>query len=43
MKECLYKQYDNDFVPNLSFIDVMMFNGKTQINNLLGKFELIGE
>jgi hypothetical protein len=30
-----YKQYDNDFIPFLSIVDVMMFNSKEGINELL--------
>lgn len=36
-----YKQYDNEFVPNLSIIDVMMFNSKKEIKEMLNKYELI--
>ena len=40
-KEVVYKQFDNEFIPNLSIIDVMMFNSLEQIKELLNKFELI--
>jgi len=36
-----YKQSINEFVPFLSIIDVMMFNSKREISNLLKKYELI--
>jgi len=36
-----YKQYRNDFVPHLSIIDVLMFNSKDEVNDLLGKYALI--
>ncbi|MCU0473983.1 MAG: WbqC family protein [Bacteroidales bacterium] len=36
-----YKQFNSDFVPFLSIIDVMMFNNKNDIRNLLNKYELI--
>jgi len=36
-----YKQFDNPFVPNLSIIDVMMFNSKETINKMLDYYELI--
>lgn len=36
-----YQQHGTDFVPNLSMIDVLMFNSKIQINNLLDKYKLI--
>jgi hypothetical protein len=36
-----YKQFNNDFVPDLSIIDVMMFNSKEKIKELLNHYELI--
>ena len=36
-----YKQFKNKFVPWLSIIDVMMFNSKEEINEMLNKYELI--
>lgn len=36
-----YKQFKNDFVPNLSFLDVLMFNSKEEIKNMLNKYMLI--
>lgn len=36
-----YKQFKNEFVPNLSIIDVMMFNDKKELQNLLRMYELI--
>ena len=38
-----YKQYNNEFVPNLSFIDVLMFNDKGKVHEMLGNYELITE
>ena len=35
-----YKQFKNKFVPYLSIIDIIMFNDKQQIENLLKKYEL---
>jgi hypothetical protein len=35
-----YQQLDNEFVPNLSIIDVMMFCSKEQIADLLQRFDL---
>ena len=35
-----YNQFRNNFVPYLSIIDIMMFNNKQQIENLLKKYEL---
>jgi hypothetical protein len=40
-KEIIYKQFKNLFVPNLSIIDVMMFNNKEEIDKLLDQFNLI--
>ena len=37
----VYKQYDNAFVPGLSIIDVMMFNSKDRIQELLNQYELL--
>jgi len=36
-----YKQYENEFVPNLSIIDVMMFNSPQQIKEMLNQYKLI--
>lgn len=36
-----YRQFDNEFVSNLSIIDIMMFNNKEDINELLKGFELV--
>lgn len=36
-----YKQYDNEFVPNLSIIDVMMFNSSDEVKKMLNMYELI--
>ena len=36
-----YPQFKNDFVPNLSIIDVMMFNSKDEIKEMLTKYSLI--
>lgn len=35
-----YHQFDNEFVPWLSIIDVMMFNSTEEIKEMLNKFEL---
>lgn len=37
----IYKQFNNTFVSNLSIIDVMMFNNKTECKDLLLKFTLV--
>lgn len=36
-----YNQLGSTFVPNLSIVDVMMFNSKDEISELLEKYELI--
>ncbi len=36
-----YKQYDNEFVPNLSIIDVMMFNSKEETKKMLDQYTLV--
>ena len=36
-----YKQFDNNFVPNLSIIDVMMFNSPEEIKRLLNEYVFI--
>lgn len=36
-----YKQFDNEFVPWLSIIDIMMFNNKEEIKEMLKRFELV--
>jgi hypothetical protein len=36
-----YKQFNNQFVPNLSILDVLMFNSVEDINRMLDNFELI--
>ena len=36
-----YKQYKNQFVQNLSIIDVMMFNSKEEIREMLTQFKLV--
>jgi len=41
VKDITYKQYKNSFVPNLSIIDVMMFNDKETIKGYLKEYELI--
>lgn len=38
--QIIYKQFNNEFVPWLSIIDVMMFNSKKEIKEMLYKYEL---
>lgn len=39
--EINYKQFDNKFVPWLSIIDVMMFNSKIEIQNMLKEYRIL--
>lgn len=39
--EIVYQQNTAEFVPNLSIIDVMMFNGPGKINEMLDGYELL--
>ena len=41
MKEIKYKQFNNEFVPNLSIIDVLMFNSPEKIREMLDDYQLI--
>ena len=41
MNDIKYKQFNNDFVPNLSIIDVMMFNSPIDIKKMLNEYNLI--
>jgi hypothetical protein len=36
-----YKQFENDFVPWLSIIDVLMFNSPEEIQSMLNKYDLV--
>lgn len=38
-----YKQFENEFQPNLSIIDVMMFNPKNKVKEYLESYMLIDE
>lgn len=40
-KAVAYRQFGNEFTPNLSIIDVMMFNDKAQCARLLEEYELV--
>ena len=39
-KEIYYEQFGSEFVPNLSIIDVMMFNSREDIELMLGNYQL---
>ena len=36
-----YKQFDNDFVSGLSIIDVLMFNSKEEVIEMINQYELL--
>lgn len=36
-----YRQFSSTFIPGLSIVDIMMFNSVTEINRMLGNYELI--
>jgi hypothetical protein len=36
-----YPQFNNEFIANLSMIDVLMFNSPSQIKEYLSRFELV--
>jgi len=36
-----YRQYDNPFVPSLSIVDVMMFNSREAVRDMLGEYDLV--
>ena len=40
-KEVEYKQFNDKFIPNLSIIDVMMFNSKEKVKEYLYLYDLI--
>ncbi len=40
MREVSYKQFKGEFVPNLSIIDVMMFNSQEECQKLLLEYDL---
>ncbi len=40
-KYIIYKQYDNEFVPWISILDVLMFNSIEKVNEMLDQYELI--
>jgi hypothetical protein len=40
-KDITYKQFNNEFIPNLSIIDMLMFNSPDEVKEMLKKYELI--
>ncbi len=41
VQDVVYEQYTEDFISNLSIIDVMMFNSKQRVKDLLNQYSLI--
>ena len=41
MHEIKYRQHGNDFVPNLSIIDVLMFNSQAELQKMLQRYSLV--
>ncbi len=39
--EMRYRQFENEFQPSLSIIDVLMFNSRTQVKEMLHNFTLV--
>ena len=42
MNSIEYPQFGGEFVPNLSIVDVLMFNGREKTIQLLNEFTLEG-
>jgi hypothetical protein len=40
-KTIKYKQFNDEFIPFLSIIDILMFNDKSEISGYLNEFELL--
>ena len=40
-KPIVYTQFDNDFSPWLSIIDVLMFNSVSEVNKMINQYELV--
>ena len=40
-KEIVYEQFNNEFVPWLSILDILMFNDKDKIKSMLTNYEVI--
>jgi len=36
-----YNQFKNEFIPYLSIIDILMFNSKNEIKEMLKRYELV--
>lgn len=40
MNQIRYQQFSNEFMPNLSIIDLLMFNSAEETQQLLDEYEL---
>jgi hypothetical protein len=40
-KPIVYTQFDNNFSPWLSIIDVLMFNSVSDVNKMINQYELV--
>lgn len=40
-KNIKYKQFNNEFIPHLSIVDVMMFNSVEKVKSMLEEYELL--
>ena len=38
-----YRQFKEEFVPYLSIIDILMFNSKEEVKEMLEKYKLLGD
>jgi len=43
MNDIQYKQFGQEFIPNLSIIDVIMFNSKEKIREMLNQYTILWE
>ena len=43
MRDLKYPQFDEQFISNLSIIDVLMFNSQEEIEDLLNNYELVSK
>ena len=39
--EIVYKQFENPFIPNLSILDLIMFNSREEVISMLDRYNLI--
>ena len=38
-----YRQFEDEFVPSLSIIDILMFNDKEKISNMLAEYSILSQ